>query len=90
MLFRSARQGAMVLAPKKARELVKNAAFNAVKRAGDFRPYNVQGPYTVEIDYVSTDNADSKYVNGVDRIRVGPKTVVFKTDNVLDIFVTMP
>jgi D-amino peptidase len=85
-----ARQVALCLSPKKAREIVKQAAYTAVKMAGSFKPYKIDAPYTVEIEYLTTDVADGIYVNGVDRIRVGPKKVVFKTDNVLDLFITMP
>ena len=92
--FAMARFGAMCYAPKKCREIVQLAACNAVKRAmsqpESFTPYKFTAPYTIEIEYKSTADADAIYVDGVKTIRVSPKTIIFKTDSVLDIFVTMP
>ena len=85
-----ARQGAIILSPKKGRELIRQAAYNAVKRVAEFKPYMIPGPYNVEVEYVSTDHADSRYVNGKDKVRVGPRTVLYKTDSVLDLFLTTP
>jgi D-amino peptidase len=85
-----ARHASLNLAPKKAREVVKQAAYNAVKRAGSFKPYKLAPPYEVELDYLTPDIADDTYVNGLDKIRVGAKKIIHKNVNILDLFVTMP
>lgn len=84
--FASARHGALNYAPSKAREIIRKAACDAVKRAGDFKPFKLEPPYTMEIDYLSTDVVDNIFVNGVDRIKAGPKKVIYKTDTVLELF----
>ena len=92
--FGISRLGAMCYAPKKSREIVRAAACNAVKRAisqpKSYAPYKLTAPYSIEIEYKSTSDADEIYANGVDTIRVGPRTIIFKTETVLDIFITMP
>lgn len=91
--FAMARFGAMCYSPKKSRELVRSAACNAVKRAieqpNSYTPYKIKGPYEIEVEYTNTKDADDVYVNGIDKFRAGPKTIIFKTDTVLDLFVTI-
>jgi D-amino peptidase len=88
--FGICRHGALNYSPKKSREIIQAAACNAVKRAGTFKPYRLDPPYTIEVYYTTTSGADTVYVNGTDRIRFGPKKVIFKTENLLDLFITNP
>lgn len=80
------RHCALNYSPKKAREIVMEAACGAVKKAGRFKPYKLIPPFTIEIDYLSTDIVDGIYANGNDIIRTGPRSMIYKTDNILEVF----
>jgi D-amino peptidase len=77
------RHCAVCLSPKKARQLIKKAACETVRKSGRFKPFRMTPPYTVEVDYLSTDFAEARHVDGVDRIKAGPRKVVYRTDNPL-------
>jgi len=73
------------LHPEYARELIREAAQNAVRDKHLFEPYRVQGHIEVQIDYMHTELADD-----VERTksakRVGSRSVMFEGDDLRQLF----
>jgi D-amino peptidase len=84
--FSNARHSALMYAPKISREIVKQAVYNAVKKADQFKPYKLEKPYDVEIQYLSTDIADGIYTDGIRRIRKASRTVLYKNVSLSELF----
>jgi D-amino peptidase len=84
--FSNARHSALMYAPKVSREIVKQAVYNAVKKANQFKPYKLEKPYDVEIQYLSTDIADGIYTDGVRRIRKDSRTILYKNVSLSELF----
>jgi D-amino peptidase len=66
------------LAAEAAQELVEKKAALALSRAGEVRPYRVEGPVTLEVEYTtrSTLFPEEPLPAGVER--VGPRTLRFR------------
>lgn len=84
--YSNARHSALMYAPKTSREIVKEAVYNAVKKAGKFKPYKIDTPYDVEIQYLSTDIADSIYTDGIRRVRKDSRTILYKNISLSELF----
>jgi D-amino peptidase len=73
------------VSPERARELIHAGARTAIERLHDARPYVFEPPIALELDFVSTQNADfAELIPGVDRI--GGRTVRFVHDDYLTVF----
>ncbi len=73
------------MSPEKARELIHVGARTAIERLREAKPYVFEPPITLELDFVSTQNADfAELIPGVDRI--GGRTVRYVHDDFLTIF----
>jgi D-amino peptidase len=66
------------LAAEAAQELIEKKAALALSRAGEVRPYRVEGPVTLEVEYTtrSTLFPEEPLPPGVER--VGPRTLRFR------------
>lgn len=62
------REGALSLAPEKAREIIKRAAVQAVTQAAKIKPYTLGGPYELVTEYYAKE-AQTKENRGFDRPR---------------------
>ena len=65
------------LTAEKAQELIERKAALALARAGQVRPYRLEGPVSIEVEYTtrSTPPPEEPLPAGVERI--GPRTVRF-------------
>ena len=72
------------LHPAKARELITGKTAAALKRLKDFKPFKLAPPYTLEVSYILESEAqNASWIPGA--VRKDAHTVVFKTDNLLDL-----
>jgi len=73
------------VSPERARELIHAGARSAIERLADAKPYVFEPPIALELDFVSTQNADfAELIPGFERI--GGRTVRFVHDDYLTIF----
>jgi D-amino peptidase len=73
------------VSPERARELIFAGARSAIEKLGEAKPYVFEAPIALELDFVSTQNADfAELIPGFDRI--GGRTVRFVHDDYLTIF----
>ncbi len=75
---------AIHLQPAKARELIRAGAEEAVRRIGEFKPYNPGYPCRVEVDLDHQQKADAAtLIPGTERI--GERSYAFTVENGLDL-----
>jgi D-amino peptidase len=73
---------ARCLAPERSWANIRQAAKRAVERGGDFKPYQISGPITYEIEWTSTAEAYmAALMPGVEQ--KNPRTVVVRGDDAL-------
>jgi D-amino peptidase len=73
------------VSPQRARELIFEGARTAIGRLGDAKPYVFTTPIALELDFVSTQNADfAELIPGFDRI--GGRTVRFVHEDYRTLF----
>jgi D-amino peptidase len=73
------------VSPERARALIHAGARRAIERLPAARPYVFEAPLTLELDFVSTQNADfAELIPGFDRI--GGRTVRFVHDDYRTLF----
>lgn len=78
------RNVAICSSPKKVRKLIRSAAKRALQRATDFKPFTVDSPVTVEVEYSHPNYADMKArTPGIER--VDARTIRYSGDNLLDV-----
>jgi D-amino peptidase len=72
------------LTAEKARELIERKAALALARAGQVRPYRVEGPVSIEVEHTtrSTPFPEEPLPAGIERI--GPRTLRFSGKDFLD------
>ncbi|MEZ4448345.1 MAG: M55 family metallopeptidase [Nannocystaceae bacterium] len=79
------RLAARSLHPAAARSKIREAAAQAVRERGRFRPYSVDSPYALELDTLTTAMADAaELMPGAERR--GDRTLRFVTDDVHTMF----
>ncbi len=79
------RYAAQCLAPLKARKLIKEAAFKALKRIGEFEPFKLKPPITFEIDLINTGMTEmAMLIPGVKQI--ASRTVAYTSNDLVEAF----
>jgi len=73
------------LHPEAARDLIREAAQEAVTNKHLFKPYSLQGRIEVQIDYFHTELADEAERKN-NAIRVGSRSVMYEGDDVRQLF----
>ena len=74
---------ALSLHPKDADDLIRDKTVAAIERLGEFSPFTIPPPYALEVECFTEEIADHRATLPLTE-RTGPRTVVLKTDNVLD------
>ncbi len=69
------------LVHKELKEVIKKSLDNKV----NVLPKQIQGPYNLAIRFVSTDQADSRYYDGIQAKRINGLTAVYYGDNLIDL-----
>jgi len=77
------RNCARIIAPVKARQMIKEGVARAIKRIKEFKPYIVKPPIEVKIEFQNTDVADDYERN--EWKRINGRTVVKIVDSALKI-----
>ena len=71
--------------PKKAQEMVKDGAKRAIARRGEFKPFTVEKPVTLEIEFINTGMADmAETVPG--SVRVNDRCLSFTNEDPIVVF----
>jgi D-amino peptidase len=77
------RNFAICLPPARSRKLIREAAKNAVKNAGDFKPFTVNPPVTLKVEYSHPNYADIQCrTSGVERL--DSRTIIIQGDDLLE------
>lgn len=78
------RNFAMCLPPARSRRLIRDAARRAVEDAKSFKPFRVEPPVNVKVEYSHPNYADAQSrTPGVERL--DPRTVLVQGDDLLDV-----
>ena len=76
------RNFAICLSPSKSRKLIREAAERAVERAEKFKPFRVESPVTLRVEYSHPNYADMQSrIPGVERI--DSRTIVVQDEDLL-------
>jgi len=79
------RQFALSLSPKKARQLIERAAEEAVRIAASAKPFRVEPPYELSVEYTRAEYADAReHLPGVERL--GERAVRVKGHDLIQVF----
>lgn len=79
------RHSAICMHPEKAGELIRAKAKQALKIINEVEPYQLQGPFQLELEVNRTDMADrAQLMPGV--TRVAPTTLVYQNDDLVTLF----
>jgi len=77
-------KAAKMLHPKKAQELIKKKATEALKRLKDFKPYRLDPPYTMEVTFTDEELAEkASWIPGAKRS--GDRSVSFTSDDFMEV-----
>jgi D-amino peptidase len=71
--------------PELARTLIRAAAVEAIRQAGDLRPFQPRPPYTLEVDVINTRIADMASLQ-LRTERPAPRTLRLETDDVRELY----
>ena len=74
---------ALSLHPRDADDLIRDKTVAAIERLGEYSPFTIPPPYALEVECFTEEIADHRATLPLTE-RTGPRTVVLKTDNVLD------
>lgn len=74
---------AICMAPADARELIERSAEEAVTRAHEFRPFVIEGPVVMRVQYLRTEQAQ-RWRARADAEMLDGRTVQFEAPTVLD------
>ena len=74
---------ALSLHPKDADDLIRQKTVAAIDRLGEFSPFTLPPPYELEVECFTEEIAAHRATLPLTE-RTGPRTVVLKTNNVLD------
>jgi len=74
---------AIMLHPQKAQELIRQKTTGALKKLKDFKPYKLNPPYNLEVDYTEEAMAvKASWIPGA--IRTGPRSVSFTSNDFME------
>ncbi|MEM2941469.1 MAG: M55 family metallopeptidase [Thermoproteota archaeon] len=77
------RNFAVCLPPTRSRKLIRESAKKAVQNAGNFKPFKVDPPVVLKVEYSHPNYADIQCrTPGVERL--DPRTIIVKEDNLLE------
>jgi D-amino peptidase len=71
--------------PELARTLIRAAAVEAIRQAGDLRPFQPHPPYTLEADMINTRIADMAAMQ-LRTERPAPRTLRLETDDIRELY----
>lgn len=71
--------------PELARTLIRAASLEAIRQAGDLRPFQPRPPYTLEVDVLNTRIADVACLQ-LRTERPAPRTLRLETDDVREMY----
>jgi D-amino peptidase len=75
---------AKMLHPQKAQELIKEKTIKALERLKDFKPYQFNPPFTMEITYTSEEKANqASWIPGAKRL--GDRSVSFTSSDFMEV-----
>ncbi|WP_309118194.1 M55 family metallopeptidase [Paenibacillus sp.] len=77
------RHAGLLKAPRRVYEEIGDAVKEAVARRSACKPYTMQGPYEMKVEYTSTRLADGRYCNEADTFRADGRTVLLRDDDLL-------
>jgi D-amino peptidase len=80
-----ARRSANMLAPARARELIRERAHQALALAGNVEPFRLAGPYEKLVEYNRAEFADEHVFDGQRTERIDGFTVAFRGDDLADV-----
>lgn len=81
-------QAGLSLPPSVAREQIRNAASQAVRRARDLAPYRLTGPIEVEVSFAAAPSADGAEILPRSH-RVDPYRVAYVADGIEEAYMAM-
>ena len=79
------RHSGRIIAPKRARALLRERAASAVRQAKTLKPVRVVPPIVVRLRYTGTDLIDNKLFDGVSTVKVDARTVEYRGDDLLEV-----
>jgi len=79
------RHSGRIIAPKRAREIIRARAEVAVQRAKELQPYLIAPPITVRLRYTGTDLLDRVYFDGINTVKIDGRTVEYRGDDLLKV-----
>jgi D-amino peptidase len=71
--------------PELSRTLIRAAAVEAIRQAGDLRPFQPHPPYTLEVDMINTRVADMAAMQ-LRTERPAPRTLRLETDDIRELY----
>lgn len=77
------RWAARCLSLEKSHQVIRQSAFNAVSRIKEFKPYTIQGPVEIEVEWTSTAEAKKASLVPGSYLKT-PRTIAYKGDNIVD------
>ena len=80
-----ARHAGLIKPPKKVNSEIKLSIAEAIDNRTKYKPYKIEGPYEIMIRFLTTDQADSRYYDGVNNIRLNGLETLFKGDDLLQL-----
>ena len=78
------RYTARCLTPKESHERIKQAAKRALERIDELKPYKVETPVTIEVEYTSTSAATLAARSGTRVIRTEPRKISYTSEDLLE------
>lgn len=80
-----ARHAGLIKAPKRVRQELQTQIKKAIENKENVKPYYVEGPYEMTIRFISTDQADARYYDGVRAKRIDGLTATYYGDDFIDV-----
>jgi D-amino peptidase len=77
------RHAARLISPGVTHQMIRDEACKAVKNLKAYKPYTVQGPYEIQVQYMSTDLADYVVVDGDKTQRLDGQTILFRGNDLV-------
>jgi len=78
------RNSALTLSPSRARDEIRKATKEAISKAKIIRPLIVDSPVEIAITYNISEQADAVKVDGIHKIRLDGRTIVYRGKDVIE------